>query len=122
MAVFRTEFIQPDTIGMIPVHGYVNRTKFSADAIRWMECISKTDGLDIRHALNGLGEKKINGISVDGFHENSNTIYQYHVSFIKQRYIYIYIYIYACDTFLLSIYILFIFVGLLFSWMHKMLR
>ena len=81
MAVFRSHHIEENTIAMVPGNGYANKTNFSADAIRWLDFVSKTEGIFIQHALNGKGEKKIAGISVDGYSEENNTVYQYHVSF-----------------------------------------
>lgn len=82
MAVYRSKLIEPNTIAMIPVHGYVNRTNYSPDSIRWMDFVSHDQGVQIDHALSNRGEIKIGGVSVDGFCRQTNTIYQYHVSII----------------------------------------
>lgn len=82
MAVFRTHHIQPNTIAMIPLHGYANKINFSIDSIRWLDYVSHSEKIHIRHALNGSGEVKIGRHFVDGFCESSETIYQYHVSLI----------------------------------------
>lgn len=79
MAVYRSKHIKEDTIAMVPVRGYINSTKFSSDCIRWLDYIAKSEKLDIKHALNGLGEKRFENISVDGYCKENNTIYQYHV-------------------------------------------
>lgn len=79
MATYRSNHIQPNTIAMVPVHGYVNRTNFSPDSIRWLDYIASSQNLRIQHALNGKGEWKIAGVSVDGFCEETNTVYQYQV-------------------------------------------
>lgn len=79
MATYRSGHIQPDTIAMVPVHGYVNQTNFSADSIRWLDYIASKEGIVIQHALNGTGEVRISGISVDGFCEDTRTVYQYQV-------------------------------------------
>lgn len=82
MATYRSNHIQPDTIAMVPVHGYVNKTNFSPDSIRWLDYVATTQNLRIQHALNGRGERKIAGVSVDGFCEETNTVYQYQVTFL----------------------------------------
>ena len=82
MAVFRSLHIQNNTIGMVPVHGYSNNTNYSVDAIRWLDFLANKRGLDIKHALNGYGEKKVGGISVDGYCDETKTVFQYHVSSI----------------------------------------
>ncbi|XP_054723508.1 uncharacterized protein LOC129233516 [Uloborus diversus] len=77
MAVFRSLHIRPDTLAMVPVSGYVNNTKYSADSIRWLDFVASTEGVTIEHALSGTGEKKIAGLSVDGFCQETNTVYQF---------------------------------------------
>ncbi|XP_035230817.1 uncharacterized protein LOC118202735 [Stegodyphus dumicola] len=67
MATYRIGHIQPDTIAMVPTHGYINLTHYSPDSIRWLDFVAYSEGLKIQHALNGSGEHKIAGISVDGF-------------------------------------------------------
>lgn len=80
MATYRSKHMQPDTVAMVPVHGYVNRTPYSADSIHWLDFVAHKEKICIRHALNGTGEVRIGGMSVDGFCEASKTVYQYHVS------------------------------------------
>ena len=79
MATFRSQHIRPNTIAMVPIHGYVSNTKYSVDAIIWLDFLAAKEGILIQHALNGNGEKRIGGISVDGYCEQNNTIYQYQV-------------------------------------------
>ncbi|GFV80920.1 uncharacterized protein TNCV_3517871 [Trichonephila clavipes] len=62
---------------MIPVQGYCNSINFSRDSIRWLDFVAHTEGHRILHALNGTGEPKIAGYSVDGFCKETNTVYQY---------------------------------------------
>ncbi|GFQ82228.1 uncharacterized protein TNCT_105281 [Trichonephila clavata] len=62
---------------MVPVQGYCNSTNFSRDSIRWLDFVAHTEGHRILHALNGTGESKIAGYSVDGFCKETNTVYQY---------------------------------------------
>lgn len=66
MATFRSGHINANTIAMIPIHGYVNSTKYSPDSIRWLDFVASVECIEIEHALNGAGERKIAGISVDG--------------------------------------------------------
>ncbi|GFU58563.1 uncharacterized protein TNCV_4068761 [Trichonephila clavipes] len=77
MAVYRSGHIKPKTIAMIPVQGYCNSINFSRDSIRWLDFVAHTEGHRILHALNGTGEPKIAGYSVDGFCKETNTVYQY---------------------------------------------
>lgn len=81
MASYRAYHIPQTKIAMMPQHGYVNKTICSTDSIRWLDFISSTTGHAIKHGRNGVGEVSIEGFSVDGFCEDTRTIYQYHVSF-----------------------------------------
>lgn len=83
MAVYMSMHIKDKTIAMVPVRGYVNSVNYSVESIRWLEFIAASEGLNIKHALNGHGEKKIAGIYVDGYCKETNTIYQFHVSFLN---------------------------------------
>lgn len=85
MATFRSSHIQPDTIAMVPVHGYINKTNYSPDSIRWLDFVSATQGVRIQHALNETGERKIAGVSVDGFCAENNTVYQYQVKYFLSQ-------------------------------------
>jgi len=73
--VFRKLFLQPKTIGIIPYNGYRGKDKQSATAIKWLQWLSKKEGLNIRHKLNG-GEVKIGPFKVDGSCES--TIYEFY--------------------------------------------
>lgn len=82
MATYRSGHIRENSIAMVPVHGYINKTNYSRDSIQWLDFVAFTENLQIQHALNKTGEHKIAGISVDGFCEATKTIYQYHVRFV----------------------------------------
>ncbi|GIY82970.1 DNA-directed DNA polymerase [Caerostris extrusa] len=81
MAVFRSLHVTPNTIAMVPIHGYVNDIRYSPDSIRWLDFVSHNENIVILHALNGTGEKKIHGIFVDGYCLETNTVYQFHECF-----------------------------------------
>ncbi|XP_035213262.1 uncharacterized protein LOC118187165 [Stegodyphus dumicola] len=84
MATYRSGHIQPDTIAMVPTHGYINLTHYSPDSIRWLDFVAYSEGLKIQHALNGSGEHKIAGISVDGFCQETQTVYQFQGCFFSR--------------------------------------
>jgi hypothetical protein len=69
--VFRTKFLRPDTIGIIPAHGYRQEEKHSIKATQWIKYLSTTEGVCIQHARNG-GEKEIGPYKVGGYYENEN--------------------------------------------------
>ena len=56
--VFRTKFLRPDTIGIIPAQGYRQEEKHSIKAMQWIKYLSTTEGVHIQHARNG-GKRKL---------------------------------------------------------------
>ena len=59
----------------------INEKYYSPDGIRWLDFVAKKEKHAIEHVLNGRGEKNIQGLSADGYCDNTRTIYQYHVSY-----------------------------------------
>ncbi|GIY80454.1 DNA-directed DNA polymerase, partial [Caerostris extrusa] len=43
MAVFRSLHVTPNTIAMVPIHGYVNHIRYSPDSIRWLDFVSHNE-------------------------------------------------------------------------------
>lgn len=74
--VFRTHFLQPDTIGLIPKHGYRSKDRHSLVALKWLKWVSHKEGITLQHAQNG-GEYKICKYKVDGYHAESRTVYEF---------------------------------------------
>ncbi|GBM64779.1 hypothetical protein AVEN_90514-1, partial [Araneus ventricosus] len=81
MAAYRSKHLEKETTAMVPVRGYTNYTNYSPDAIRWLDFIATKENIFIKHALNRKGERKIDDITVDGFCEETNTVYQFHGCF-----------------------------------------
>ncbi|CAC5379378.1 unnamed protein product [Mytilus coruscus] len=76
-------FLEYDSIGIIPPNGYRPQQKQSIKAIQWLQYISKRDGIDIMHARN-RGEKQIGPFLADGFHETldgEKIVYEFHGCF-----------------------------------------
>lgn len=78
--VFRKKFLQPETIAIIPPHGYVPQNKQSAQALKWLTYLAEKENIYIKHTGNS-GEQHIRPYRVDGFHEPTNTIYEYYGDF-----------------------------------------
>ncbi|XP_035219995.1 probable DNA polymerase [Stegodyphus dumicola] len=57
METYRRGHIQPNTIAMVPTHGYVNSTNYCPDSIRWLDFVAASEGNAIKHALNGSGDQ-----------------------------------------------------------------
>ena len=60
--VLRRNFLEPDSIAIIPPEGYGPGQNFSRDSIRWLNNEALKDDSDIQHAMNG-GELRLQGRS-----------------------------------------------------------
>ncbi|XP_068684293.1 uncharacterized protein [Montipora capricornis] len=74
--VFRQEFLEENTITLIPVQGYQPARKCSVMALQWLSWIHHQKGDRILHALNG-GEQRIDNNYVDGYDPAKKTIYEF---------------------------------------------
>ena len=75
--VYRKLFMPENSIALIPDFGYQNQESTSVKAILWLKYISAKFKINIRHARNG-GEKKIDNFKLDGWHEETETAYEFH--------------------------------------------
>ena len=79
-AVYRRMFMPEKSIGRVPPSGY-DGAKYSNEAYEWLEYLRNHVGIsNLRHAMNG-GEKRIKQYFVDGFDNESNTVYEYYGCF-----------------------------------------
>ena len=78
--VFRTNFLKENTIAILPPHGYHPKIKQSNMALKWLSYIAEKNDIYIRHKRNG-GEKGVGRYSLDGYHEETNTAYEFHGCF-----------------------------------------
>ena len=72
---WRTKFLEENLIGLLPVNGFRGKPQ-SAKALKWLNFIAQDENIDIQHRDNG-GEKKIGRFFVDGFCEDTNTVYEF---------------------------------------------
>jgi len=75
--VFRTMFLKPDSVGIIPRGGYRMGGRQSVEALQWLAYIGRTR--NISHAGNGR-EVRLAGVpnvKVDGYCEETNEVFQY---------------------------------------------
>jgi G:T-mismatch repair DNA endonuclease (very short patch repair protein) len=78
-AIFRNEYLLPDTIGVI---NELETDNYSIKSIKWLKHKSLKQNINIKHACNG-GEQRLvvnkdQKLKVDGFCAETNTIYQFH--------------------------------------------
>jgi hypothetical protein len=75
--VFRSKFLKPDTLALIPQEGYNPSRNQSIKGLQWLEYVMHRDGIEIRHARNG-GEVFLEGrYHVDGYREDLETGQKY---------------------------------------------
>ena len=78
--VFRKNFLRERSIAIIPPHGYRPQDKQSVIALKWLAYTAQNNNLSIRHSRN-FGEQRIGKYRVDGYHAESNTVYEFHGCF-----------------------------------------
>ena len=82
LAIYRNDCLEENTICVVDE---APNDTYSIKSIKWMKYLSLKEGIDIRHACNG-GEQSIilkdsQKIKVDGYNQQSNTVYQFHGCF-----------------------------------------
>ena len=71
--VFRTRFLNPNTIGPIPTQGYRSKDHHLFNALKWLEWVSRENGVKIQHTWNG-GEPRIELEDINKFQSNLGRI------------------------------------------------
>ena len=75
MQVYRTKFLQKDTIALLPQHQELKR-KQSHEALQWLSYTAEKEEIRIQHDRNG-GEKRVGNYYLDGYCEETHTAYEY---------------------------------------------
>ncbi|XP_028519091.1 uncharacterized protein LOC110252733 [Exaiptasia diaphana] len=75
MKVFLKNFLHQDMIGIVPPMGYRPRDVYSHQSMEWLYSLGIPH---LRSALSPLGEKTLLGDKVDGYDDETKTVYQYH--------------------------------------------
>ena len=73
--VFRTNFLKEDTIAVFQ-HERQLKTKQSNMAVKWLSYVMEKEDIHIQHVRNG-GEKRVGRYSLDGYCEETNTVYEF---------------------------------------------
>ena len=76
--IYRTLFLQPDQIGIIPPQSYGTDNQ-STVALCWMDWFTQREGLSVCHAFNSR-EQHVEGVKVDGMTEDG-TVLKFHGGF-----------------------------------------
>lgn len=77
MKVFRTMYLNPNTIAIIPWNGYRKIDNQSIKAIKWLCWITYKNKINIQTADNGREFRLPINIKVDGFCQSTNTVYEF---------------------------------------------
>ena len=73
--VYRTNFLKENTIAIFNSDRQL-KMKQSNMAAKWLSYVSEKEGICIEHVRNG-GEKRFGRYSLDGYHQESNTAYEF---------------------------------------------
>ena len=79
MTIYRSNYMPNNEISV--VKEIINSETYSKISIAWLDWISERDGVYIKHALNG-GEKTLPFGKVDGFCQETNTVYEFQGCFL----------------------------------------
>ena len=81
MMFFQHQFLKQDTIGIIGQENLPGHRNQSREALLWLLQMEASHYPDMQHALSMQGEKSVLGYPVDGFHELTQTVLQFHGCF-----------------------------------------
>ena len=76
MDFYKSTYLKPNTIPIIPPQGYHNEERQSEIALKWLKYVESELGHSIVKKGNN-GEKKIGQFRVDGFDSETNTVYEF---------------------------------------------
>ena len=78
--IFRNRLMKSDSIAIIPENGYNPEQKTSNKAQLWLKYLSFSQKIFIEHSKN-KGEIRLENYFGDGYHRESNTIFEFHGCF-----------------------------------------
>ena len=76
MDFFKSKYLKPDTIPIIPPQGYHNEERQSEIALKWLKHVEIGLGHQLIKKGNN-GEKKVGRFRVDGYNSQTNTVYEF---------------------------------------------
>ena len=89
MQVYRTKFLKKDTIALFPQHEELKRMQ-SHEALQWLSYTADKEGIHIQHHRNG-GEKRVGTYSLDGYCEETHTVYEYQGCYWHGKNLYVWV-------------------------------
>ena len=73
--IYRTQVMKSNSIVIIPEMGFDPTQNYSQNQMIWLKYIAQKDNIRIDHCMNGK-EKKIVNYSVDGYCQQTDTVYE----------------------------------------------
>ena len=89
MQVYRTKFLKKDTIALFPQHEELKRMQ-SHEALQWLSYTADKEAIHIQHHRNG-GEKRVGHYSLDGYCEETHTVYEYQGCYWHGKNLYVWV-------------------------------
>ena len=71
-----SEGVQEETIALLPPNGFHKNEKQSEIGLKWLKHIETQNNIILQKYGNS-GEFKIEGLRVDGYHQPTNTVYEF---------------------------------------------
>lgn len=75
--VFRRKFLNENVIPITPRGGYRESDNQSLIALQWLAWMEKVHKIKLQHAGNSREKRLKEGMLVDGYHEPSNTVFEF---------------------------------------------
>ena len=75
--IYRRNFMNEDTIAVIPENGYNPKQNSSKKAIQWLQYVASLENIYIQHIAN-VGEYRVGSFQVDGMCQQTKTIYEFY--------------------------------------------
>jgi len=74
--VLRKRFLQPESIGLIPIGGFTSNKNYSKKAMMWLLHMEETDGVKIMHGRE-YKVPELPQFRVDGYYPETRTICEF---------------------------------------------
>lgn len=81
--VFRRNFLQPDTIGIMTTNAYRLADRQLLGGVKLLLWTAHTENVNIEYSFNGREVRLPEGFLVDGYDKNSKTVYEIHGYFFR---------------------------------------
>ena len=84
--LFRRNFLDKNTIGILPAMGYNPRANSSRGCEEWLKYVSQSEQIHIQHAKNSTSEYYVKPFYLDGICFSNKKIYEFQGFYLKSIY------------------------------------